>query len=74
MDAVIKQYHLIMETREEVHATTQDEYGLKARGILSAFEKFDVYFGLKLGHLLFGAAEETSKVLQAKNTSMQEAV
>ena len=62
-----------METMEEVHSTTR-KYGLKARGILAALEKFDVYFGLKLGHLLFGTAEVTSKVLQAKDTSMQEAV
>ena len=33
-----------------------------------------MFFVLKLGHLLFGAAEETSKVLQPKDTSIQEAV
>ena len=74
IDAVIKQYPVIMETMEEVHQTTHDDYGLKAAGILAALEKFEMFFGLKLGHLLFGAAKEISKVLQAKNTSVQEAV
>ena len=66
MDAVIKQYSVIMETMEEVHTTTRDEYGLKAGGVLAALE---IFFGLKLGHL-FGAAEEISKALQAKDTSV----
>ena len=58
---------------EEVHRTTHDEYGLKADGILAALDKFEMLFGLKLGHLLFSAAEDTSRVLQAKDTSVQEA-
>lgn len=40
----------------------------------TALEKFETLFGLKLAHLLFSASEETSKVLQAKNTPVQEAV
>ena len=64
MEAVIKQYSVLMETMEEVHCTTRDEYGLKAAGVLAALENFEIFFGLKLGHLLFGVAEETSKALQ----------
>ena len=74
LNAVIKQYPVIMETMDEVNRTTHDDYGLKAGGVLSSLEKFETLFGLKLAHLLFGAAEETSKVLQAKNTCVQEAV
>ena len=74
MEAVIKQYSVLMETMEEVHRTTRDEYGLKAAGVLAVLEKFEIFFGLRLGHLLFGAAEETSKALQAKDTSVKEAV
>eukprot|EP00731_Ephydatia_muelleri_P006192 Em0003g440a len=59
---------------EEVHSTTHDEYGLKAGGIVTALEKFDTLFGLQLGHLLFGCAENTSKVLQAKDLLIQEAM
>jgi len=43
----------------EVNETTRDEYGLKAGGILAALENFSTLFGLRLGHLLFAAAEET---------------
>ncbi|KAL5503223.1 hypothetical protein EMCRGX_G010140 [Ephydatia muelleri] len=73
IDAVIKQYTIIIETLDEVHSTTKDEYGLKAGGIVTALEKFDMFFGLQLGHLLFGAAENTSIVLQRKDISVQEA-
>ena len=49
-----------METLDEVHQTTHDEYGSKAAGLLSAMEKFSTLFGLKLGYLLFGASETLS--------------
>lgn len=60
---VIKQYSIIMETMEEVSHTTHDDCGLKAAGVVAALEKFETLFGLKLGHLLFGTSEGTSKVL-----------
>ena len=41
---------------------------------MNALEKFVTLFGLKLSHLLFGAAEEMFKVLQAKDTSLQDVV
>ena len=58
----------------EVNSTTHDEYGLKAGGIVSALEKLNTLFGLKLGHILFGTAEEVSKSLQAKDTTLQQAL
>ena len=71
---MIKQYKVIIETMEDIHLNTRDEYGLKAGGILAALEKFETFFSLYLGSLLFGCAENTSKVLQAKDTSVQEAI
>lgn len=55
-----------METLEEVNHTTRNEYGLKAGGLLAALDKFQTLFGLKLGHLIFGASETLSKSLQGK--------
>ena len=49
-------YAILMET--EVNATTRDEYGLKAGGIVAALEKFSTLFGLRLGFLLFATAED----------------
>ena len=37
VDAILKDYTLLMKTLEEVHLTTQDEYGLKAGGISKAW-------------------------------------
>ena len=72
IEAVLKDYSTLMETMEEIHCTTHDENGLKARGVLSALGQFDTLFGLNLAYTVFGAAEETSKCLQAKDTSLQE--
>ncbi|XP_062511818.1 zinc finger MYM-type protein 1-like [Corticium candelabrum] len=74
INAVIVNYHILLETMEEIALTTKDDYGLKAYGIFSALRKFQTLFGLKLGHLLFSAAEEVSKALQAVDTSIQEAM
>ena len=74
IEAVLKDHSILMDAMEEINHSTHDEYGLKAKGILTAMEKFDTPFGLKLGYFLFGAAEEVSKCLQAKDTSLQEAL
>ena len=73
IEAVLKDYSLLMDTMEEINQTAHDEYGLKAKGIFTAMDKFDTLFGFRLGYLLFGAAEEVSKCLQAKDISLQEA-
>ena len=66
IEAVLKDYSVLMETLEEVNRTTRDEYGLKAGGLLAALDKFQTLFGLKRGHLIFGASETLSKSLQGK--------
>ena len=74
IDAVIKDYDLLLEILEEIHATTKDEYGLKANGLLNSLEKFNTLFGLKLSYVIFGAAEQVSFTLQKKATILQEAL
>ena len=74
IEAVLKDYSVLIPLMEEIHLTTHDEYGLKAYGILHSLEKFETYFGLKLAHLLFGASEQLSKTLQAKDLTLQEAL
>ena len=66
-----------METMAEINSTTHNKYGFKAGGIVSTLEKFSILFGLKLGHIFFGTAEEVSKSLkslQAKDTTLQEII
>ena len=66
--AVLTDYTVLMESLQEVHQTTHDEYGLQAAGLLtgiSGLEKYSTLFGLKLGYLIFGASETLSKSLQA---------
>lgn len=74
LESVFNQYKVLMNTMEEVNQTTSDDYGLKAGGELSSLQKFGTLFGLRLAHLLFSAAEETSKFLQGKDTNVQEAL
>ncbi len=73
IDAILKDYPLLMDTLEEIHTTTRDEYGLKAGGFLQSLEKFNSLFGLRLAHTLFCAAEQVSLALQ-KNISIQDAL
>ena len=50
----------------EVNATTRDEYGLKAGGILAALEKFSTLFGLRLGFLLLLQLRKYPKACKLK--------
>ena len=74
IEAVLKDYSILMETMAKINSTTHDEYGLKAGGILSALEKFNTLFRPILGYNFFGTAEEVTEVLQAKNLTIQEAI
>lgn len=74
IDAVLKDYILLMETLEEVHLTTHDEYGLKAGGYLQSMEKFSTLFGFRLAHTVFSAAEQVSYTLQKKAITIQDAL
>ena len=59
---------------EEIHVTTRDEYGLKARGFLHSLESFSTLLGLQLSHKLFSVAEQVSLVLQKKSLTIQDAL
>ena len=74
IDAILKDYVVLMETLEDIHSTTHDEYGLKAHGFLHSLESFSTLFSLKLAHTLFSAAEQVSKALQKKNITLQDAL
>ena len=70
IDAVLKDYVVLMETLEDIYSTTHDEYGLKAHGFLHSLEPFTTLFGLKLAHTLSSAAEQVSVPLQKKNITL----
>ena len=44
IEAILKDYEVLLETLEEVHANTRDEYGLKAGGLLQSLEKIQYSF------------------------------
>ena len=46
IEAVLKDYTILIETMEEINFTTHDEYGMKAGGILASMQKFQTYFRL----------------------------
>ena len=73
VDAIIKDYTILLETLEEIHSTTADDYGLKAGGLLQSMETFNTLFGLKLAHTLFSAAEQVSLTLQKRDITLQDA-
>ena len=74
IDAILKDYSILLEALEEIHGTTCDDYGLKAGGLLHVLEQFNTLFGLKLSHLLYSAAETVSLTLQRKVIAMHDAL
>ena len=75
IETVLKDYYsVLMNTLSEIHSTSQDEYGLRAVGLLNALEKFSTLFGLPLCQQLFSASEQTSRTLQAKDLNINEAM
>lgn len=53
---------------------TMRAVSLKTIRVLSSLDKFYSVFGLKLGYLLCGAAQQLSKALQGKDRTLQEAI
>ena len=72
INSILLNYEILLNTLEEVQKG-HDEYAAKATGLRTRMELFDTYFGLKLSHLVFSAAEQFSTNLQAKNITIQEA-
>ena len=73
LDSVLKNYSTLLETLEEV-SQGYDEYARCAGGQMALMEKFSTYFGLRLSYTVFGAAEQLSRIIQAKQISIQDAV
>ena len=63
--SVLQNYQVLCSILEEIHSSGTDEYAIKAAGFLSLMEKFNIFFHLKLSHLIFSAIETLSISLQA---------
>ena len=74
LDAILRNYPALLEAFERISSSSYDDYGRRANGVLTQLGKFSVFFGLKLSHLVFGGTEQVSIALQAKDTSVQEAL
>ena len=74
IDALLKNYSLLMETLSEMNCSGRDDSALKAGGFLNTMETFTAFFGLRLSYLVFSVTEQLSITLQGKNTTLQEAV
>ena len=71
INSILVNYRALVSALEVVQQG-HDEYAAKGRGLLSQMESFDIFFSLKLGHLVFSAAEQFSINLQAKDTTVGE--
>jgi len=64
MQSVVDNYEAVLLCLEQITEEDRGEAGSKASGLASTFLKFETFFGLKLGVLVFKRAEELSKLLQ----------
>ena len=71
INAVLKDYTVLID---QSYYKDWDEYGLKAGGLLNSLQTFRIPFDLNLSYVLFTRAEEVSRVLQAKDTCLQDAL
>lgn len=69
LEAILRNYPALLEAFERISLESHDDYGRRANGVLT-----QLGFGLKLSHLIFGGTEQVSIALQAKDTSVQEAL
>ena len=53
IEAVLKDYGLLLEIMEEIHLTTHEEYGMKAGGVLTSLQSFHTYFSLELAYIVW---------------------
>ena len=73
INSIVRNYQTLQTALEEIQQG-HDEYAAKASGLLARMEQFDTFFSLKLAYLVFYAAEQLSINLQAKDTTIQEAI
>ena len=71
IDAVLKNYLVIQQTLEEISEESSGDISSKSSGLISLMDKFDMYFGLKLSHIVFVATEQLATTLQAKDVNAQ---
>ena len=67
--SVLQNYEVLCSALDEIHSSGTDEYAIKAACFLSLMERFNLYFGLKLSHLIFSAMEQLSISLQGEDTA-----
>lgn len=63
--SILLNYEILLSTLEEVQKG-HDEYAAKASRLHARMELFDTYFGLKLSHLVFSAAEQFQSTCKLK--------
>lgn len=73
INSVLVNYTNLLKILHEV-SKGHDEYASIASGLLEKMQSFNTFFGLKLSHLVFSASEQFSSNLQAKDTTVQEAI
>ena len=71
--SILRNYSIIQSALEEIRQG-HDDYAAKASGMVLKMDNFDTFLGLKLAYLIFSASEQLSINLQAKDTTVQEAV
>ena len=67
-------YACLLDTFSEIASNDRSEAGTKAKGLLTTMEKFDFYFAMRTGLLIFERTETLSTLLQSKSMTVPAAV
>ena len=74
INSILENYQVLIETFQEISATSKNEYRAKAEGIARKLQEFGTFFALKLCSAVFSVSEQVSCVLQSKQANVQIAV
>ena len=74
LNAVIKNYIVLSCELETIGKEAYGEPSRKSCGLLAMMDKFGVFFGLRLSHMIFSVTEQLSVSLQKKDINAQDAI
>jgi hypothetical protein len=63
-----------LATFEEISDTCSDEFGVRASGLLTQMTKFDTFFAIRFGYMVFAKTENLATALQTKSVTIGEAL
>jgi hypothetical protein len=74
LNSISENYETLLATFEDISDTCSDEFGVRASGLLTQMTKFDTFFAIRFGYMVFAKTENLATALQTKSVTIGEAL